>query len=819
VQRLLFLLLATTLVTGSYASGEIARTYSNGQFCDGCKEIKKASVKVVQSYADVATYLPSTYREKICFEEFHKDSGRIWRNFIDIGTHPFLSPGECDAYVSADRLTWIGGKLDHQALTSDSDGSFDLSKLGRTPEDFTECYSMVHTTDPIKLEGRLFSRWHDIVDHASGGTNINPAVAAIIELCRPFLSADTRVWSVPSPEKLRDQLVKTSSKAAIANPEAISVELEFWQSVKDSDNADMLRAYLEEYPDGKFKSLAQIKLNVLIGISKTEYFWCATKSAVAKHTKESCDQLGGKSFDNKDSALNEKKRLNAGKSTIDKAINLSGYWEVEHTISSSAGALEPYTLIVQLEQDGNSVSSVTVVELQTSESIPCNDNGGRFDVNGVINGDAFTGTIVSANLDSRFSLTGDHKELTGTYNSRWLAGICAGEMSGSVTARRLSDDAIRQLTSSIGNNAVQGSGEPANNTKVEYFWCARKNSVVKHTRESCNQLGGKSFDNKDSALNEKKRLNAGKSTIDKAINLKVEKECFDDFHRYGGSEWRRAVQGQAADGPVDDVDLHKCKPFVSEDMSTWIGSDPGEKKIENQTGASNELTQEVTLPKTNWCGKSVGAYQLSAQECVSGHGVPMRTKSDAEWVSRQYFGEYETHKAFAISEQSIGLAAYRVNSEAAKQQALFTCNMRAVKATTCRVINIDGVQADYANFRRSSRPVFSSSGKLEELTGHYRLTLRSSDGIMGDLFIEVKGDKIGGSIQLCYESGRCANFQINEIFEKRRGRFFRSGLSVKTNPGGRWPEEAQLSVSLSSDTSILVGQFGSNIFDGERYSD
>ena len=53
-----------------------------------------------------------------------------------------------------------------------------------------------------------------------------------------------------------------------------------------------------------------------------------------------------------------------------------------------------------------------------------------------------------------------------------------------------------------------------------------------------------------------------------------EKSCFDDFHRYGGSEWRRAVRSQAADGPVDDIDLHKCKPFVSKDMKTWIGSEP-----------------------------------------------------------------------------------------------------------------------------------------------------------------------------------------------------------------------------------------------------
>ena len=70
-------------------------------------------------------------------------------------------------------------------------------------------------------------------------------------------------------------------------------------------------------------------------------------------------------------------------------------------------------------------------------------------------------------------------------------------------------------------------------------------------------------------------ISAANYPIDATANMStVEKNCFDDFHRYGGSEWRRAVRGQAADGPVDDIDLHKCNPFVSKDMKTWIGSEP-----------------------------------------------------------------------------------------------------------------------------------------------------------------------------------------------------------------------------------------------------
>lgn len=39
-----------------------------------------------------------------------------------------------------------------------------------------------------------------------------------------------------------------------------AVELEFWNSIKDSDTADMLEACLEKFPDGEFRRLAEIKL-------------------------------------------------------------------------------------------------------------------------------------------------------------------------------------------------------------------------------------------------------------------------------------------------------------------------------------------------------------------------------------------------------------------------------------------------------------------------------------------------------------------------------------------------------------------------------
>jgi hypothetical protein len=45
-------------------------------------------------------------------------------------------------------------------------------------------------------------------------------------------------------------------------------EIEYWQTVKDSDSVEMLNAYLAEFPDGKFATLAEIKIKELTGIDE-----------------------------------------------------------------------------------------------------------------------------------------------------------------------------------------------------------------------------------------------------------------------------------------------------------------------------------------------------------------------------------------------------------------------------------------------------------------------------------------------------------------------------------------------------------------------
>jgi len=289
--------------------------------------------------------------------------------------------------------------------------------------------------------------------------------------------------------------------------------------------------------------------------------------------------------------------------------------------------------------------------------------------------------------------------------------------------------------------------------KAEYFWCARKNSVVKHTRKSCDALGGQTFRDKDAALDEKKRLNAETPTA----------------------------------------------------------------SMQAESNAS-EASMEDSLPKTNWCGDSSGSYEASATECIGKNGIPTRTKSDAQWITQNYFGQYEDHKAFAISDGGFGLAAYRPNPEVAKKRALLSCNMRAINARTCRVVNIDGRATNFVNFQQSSKPVFSARGQQQDLTGRYHLRLRSA-GMDATLMLEGAPGTIGGSIKICWDASRCAKYQIKKIFEQNRGRYFRSSLYLKHNPGARWPEGWQLSASFSSDTTLVIGEVGPHIFDGEKYSE
>jgi adenylate cyclase len=50
---------------------------------------------------------------------------------------------------------------------------------------------------------------------------------------------------------------------SMRDPHDREIELSFWESVRESDNPALIRAYLEKYPTGEFTALAQIRVDEL----------------------------------------------------------------------------------------------------------------------------------------------------------------------------------------------------------------------------------------------------------------------------------------------------------------------------------------------------------------------------------------------------------------------------------------------------------------------------------------------------------------------------------------------------------------------------
>ena len=62
-------------------------------------------------------------------------------------------------------------------------------------------------------------------------------------------------------------LAEPLKPATAKNDASLRAELVFWESVRDTQNADELRAYLGAYPNGRFSALARLRIKALLGPS------------------------------------------------------------------------------------------------------------------------------------------------------------------------------------------------------------------------------------------------------------------------------------------------------------------------------------------------------------------------------------------------------------------------------------------------------------------------------------------------------------------------------------------------------------------------
>jgi adenylate cyclase len=82
-------------------------------------------------------------------------------------------------------------------------------------------------------------------------------------------ASDYEAYLSQYPDGLFDTLARarydelSSPEHVPRSPQDEKVELLFWESVRNSDNPATLRAYLDRFPDGEFKTLAEIRLGEL----------------------------------------------------------------------------------------------------------------------------------------------------------------------------------------------------------------------------------------------------------------------------------------------------------------------------------------------------------------------------------------------------------------------------------------------------------------------------------------------------------------------------------------------------------------------------
>jgi adenylate cyclase len=68
--------------------------------------------------------------------------------------------------------------------------------------------------------------------------------------------------------RVRLEAIKEDA-VGMRDPHDREIELSFWESVRESDNPALIQAYLEKYPTGEFSALAQIRIGELTPDSRS----------------------------------------------------------------------------------------------------------------------------------------------------------------------------------------------------------------------------------------------------------------------------------------------------------------------------------------------------------------------------------------------------------------------------------------------------------------------------------------------------------------------------------------------------------------------
>jgi len=173
--------------------------------------------------------------ESECYEAFHRAGGRWWkRNIITGDNDSDFNVVPCFPFVSRDMKTWVGSTSEPTS-TSVATTNTSSSAQGWCATKYT-----------------VFKSTNAYCDTKGGRWNWTYNAAKAEHL---------RLKHQPSTITKTTEVVDSQP----AEIDKSALELEFWKTIKDSDDPDMFREYLRQFPSGVYAGLARLKIKSLAG--------------------------------------------------------------------------------------------------------------------------------------------------------------------------------------------------------------------------------------------------------------------------------------------------------------------------------------------------------------------------------------------------------------------------------------------------------------------------------------------------------------------------------------------------------------------------
>jgi len=179
--------------------------------------------------------------------------------FVKYDTRPEYFPVEwvhqIEQCTRAGLSYWDKERSDSQGLVTTDEASTTSTSVKKQREFTSADLKDVWCFAPN--EPKKIGYYKKLVCDQVGGLSFSSEVQARAELKR-----HARIAKVA---KAAEPVEAANEQPVSVDPKAIELELEFWQSIKDSDDPDMFREYLRQFPSGTFEGIAKIKIQKLSG--------------------------------------------------------------------------------------------------------------------------------------------------------------------------------------------------------------------------------------------------------------------------------------------------------------------------------------------------------------------------------------------------------------------------------------------------------------------------------------------------------------------------------------------------------------------------